>query len=45
MGYAVISILCAFLGFVILYFVIKWAVRAGVKEAHTDINKEGRKNG
>lgn len=34
----VISILLTFLSFVILYFVIKGAVRAGIKEAYDDLN-------
>ncbi len=34
----IVGILGAFLGFVILYFVIKWAVSAGIKEAYNDLN-------
>ncbi len=33
----IVGILGAFLGFVILYFVIKWAIRDGIKEAYGDL--------
>lgn len=33
----VFSLILIFLGFVVLYFVIKWAVRAGIKEAYGDL--------
>ncbi len=38
MGEIIFGILIAFLGFVVLYFVIKWAVSAGIKEAYNDLN-------
>ncbi len=38
MGEIIFGILVAFLGFVVLYFVIKWAVSAGIKEAYNDLN-------
>ncbi len=34
----VFSIILTFLGFVILYFVIKGAVRAGIREAYDELN-------
>lgn len=34
----VFSAILAFLGFLILYFVIKGAVRAGIEEAYSNLN-------
>ncbi len=34
----IMGVLCAFLSFLILYFVIKGAVRAGIKEAYGDLS-------